>query len=89
MIWYFGFFFLRLHNDLDEGSQQRHETLLALNKLLEIVQRPDTPVAGMTEGTEAFWVAAFATPMTASSVLSRSKSRISQTTPLSALQMTF
>ena len=43
MIWCFGFFLLGLHNDLDEGSQQRQETLLALNMLCEIVQRPNTP----------------------------------------------
>ena len=41
-LWCFGiFFFLELHDDLDEGSQQRHETLLALNRLREIVQHPD------------------------------------------------
>ena len=43
MIWSFGFFFfLGLHDDLDEGSLQRRETLLALNMHREIVQRPET-----------------------------------------------
>ena len=53
MIWCFGFFFLGLHDDLDEGSQQQCETLLGLNRLREIVQRPDTPpmtcAAGLNE----------------------------------------
>ena len=42
MIWCFGFFFLGLHDDLDDGSQQQRETLLVLNMIHEIVQRPDT-----------------------------------------------
>ena len=33
MIRCFGFFLLRLHDDLDEGSQQWREMLLALNRL--------------------------------------------------------
>ena len=37
MIWCFGFFYLELH---DEGSQQKHEMLLALDMLREIVLRP-------------------------------------------------
>ena len=41
MIGCFGFFFLGLHDDLDEGLQQRRETLLVLNRLLEIMQHPD------------------------------------------------
>ena len=32
---------MRLHDGLDEGSQQWHKTLLALNRFREIVQRPD------------------------------------------------
>ena len=41
MIWYFGFFFLGLHDELDEGSQQRRKTLFALNMLCEIMLHPD------------------------------------------------
>ena len=37
-----GFIFWALHDDLDEGSQQRRVTLLALSRLCEIVQRSDT-----------------------------------------------
>ena len=32
----------RLHDDLDEGLQQRSETLLVFNRLREIVQHPDS-----------------------------------------------
>ena len=42
MIWFFGFFLLGLHDDLDEGSQQRCETLMVLNMRREIVQHPDS-----------------------------------------------
>ena len=41
MIWCFEFFFLRLHNDLDEGSQQLREVLLVLSRFREIMLRPD------------------------------------------------
>ena len=58
IIWCFGFFFLGLHDDLDERSQQRPETLLALGMHCEIVQRPDTPpmtcAAGLNAGMILF-----------------------------------
>ena len=37
----FWILFLGLHDDPNEGSQQRRQTLLALNRLREIMQRPD------------------------------------------------
>ena len=53
MIWGLGFFFLGLHDDLDEGSQQRYKTLLVLSRLREIVQRPDTPPMTCATGLNA------------------------------------
>ena len=41
MIWCFGFFFLWLQCDLDEGSHQPREALQMLTLMTDTVQRPD------------------------------------------------
>ena len=48
MIWCSVFLFLGLHDDLEEGSQQQRETMLALNMRHEIVQRPDSVYGSWT-----------------------------------------
>ena len=48
MIWCFGFFFLELYDDLDEGSQERLEALLALNRLCVFVFVFIVPLAVIT-----------------------------------------
>ena len=69
MIWCFGFFFLKLHDDLDEGAQQWRETLNMLWEMcmyvrnITIVTLSFEEAMSLGQGERSTWLSIAANPV--------------------------